>query len=76
MIVISQSLWRMTLTIKVPHAYKVKGRNMKKTMVAKNLSTEDALAFDNFYDELSSGYELKAERMQARRWKKLQRENY
>lgn len=49
---------------------------MKKTNVLKNLSAKDAVAFDSFYDDLSSGYELKAEHLQARRWRKLQRENY
>ncbi len=45
---------------------------MKK---AKILSTptrlQDVMSFDDLYDEMSSNWELKAERLQTRRWKKL-----
>lgn len=46
---------------------------MKKTIVAKNLSVRDAMSFTDFYDEISSDWELKAERLQNRRWRELKR---
>jgi len=46
---------------------------MKKTTVAKNLSVRDAMSFTDLYDEISSDWELKAERLQNRRWRELKR---
>jgi hypothetical protein len=46
---------------------------MKKTNVAKNLSVRDAMSFTDLYDEISSDWELKAERLQSRRWRELKR---
>jgi hypothetical protein len=46
---------------------------MKKTNVAKNARVEDVMSFDDLFDEISSNWELKAERMQKRRWRELRR---
>jgi hypothetical protein len=46
---------------------------MKKSNVAKNLSVRDARSFARLYDEISSDWELKAERLQNRRWRELKR---
>lgn len=46
---------------------------MKKTSVAKNLSVRDAMSFSDLYEEISSDWELKAERLQNRRWRELKR---
>lgn len=46
---------------------------MKKTKVAKNITVEDALGFDDLYDDISSNWQLKAERLQKRRWQALKR---
>lgn len=46
---------------------------MKKTIIAKNLSVRDAMQFSDLYDEISSDWELKAERLQNRRWRELRR---
>jgi hypothetical protein len=34
----------------------------------------DVMSFDDLYDEMSSDWELKAERLQTRRWKKLRQQ--
>jgi hypothetical protein len=46
---------------------------MKKSNVAKNLSVRDVQNFSQLYDEISSDWELKAERLQNRRWRELRR---
>jgi hypothetical protein len=46
---------------------------MKKTNVARNLSVRDVTSFSDFYEEISSDWELKAERLQNRRWRELKR---
>jgi hypothetical protein len=46
---------------------------MKKRSILKNISARDAFEFDNYIDDLSSGWQLKAEHLQARRWKELQK---
>jgi hypothetical protein len=46
---------------------------MKKSIVAKNLSVRDVQNFSQLYDEISSDWELKAERLQNRRWRELRR---
>ena len=46
---------------------------MKKSILAKNLSARDARSFAKLYDEISSDWELKAERLQNRRWRELKR---
>lgn len=46
---------------------------MKKAIVAKNLSVRDVQNFSQLYDEISSDWELKAERLQNRRWRELKR---
>lgn len=46
---------------------------MKKANVAKNLSVRDVQNFSQLYDEISSDWELKAERLQHRRWRELKR---
>lgn len=46
---------------------------MKKTTVAKNVSVRDTLSFSDLYDEISSNWELKAERLQHRKWRELRR---
>jgi hypothetical protein len=46
---------------------------MKKTIIAKNISTTD-VSFSDYYEELSNNWELKAERLQTRRWRKLKRD--
>lgn len=46
---------------------------MKKSNLAKNISVRDARNFAQLYDEISSDWELKAERLQNRRWRELRR---
>jgi hypothetical protein len=46
---------------------------MKKTTVVRNMSVQDTLSFSDLYDEISSDWELKAERLQNRRWRELRR---
>lgn len=46
---------------------------MKKTNVAKNVTVRDVASFADFYEEISSDWELKAERLQHRRWQKLKK---
>ena len=46
---------------------------MKKTNVARNLSVRDAMSFNDLFEEISSDWELKAERLQNRRWRELKR---
>ena len=46
---------------------------MKKVTLAKNVSVRDARSFAQLYDEISSDWELKAERLQNRRWRELKR---
>lgn len=50
-----------------------RGSQMKKSNVAKNLSVRDVQNFSQLYDEISSDWELKAERLQNRRWRELRR---
>lgn len=48
---------------------------MKKSKIlSKPAQVSDIMSFDDFYDELSSDWELKAERLQARRWRKLRQQ--
>ncbi len=49
------------------------GVGMKKTTVARNLSVRDAMSFTDLFEEISSDWELKAERLQNRRWRELKR---
>ncbi len=44
---------------------------MKKANVLKNPTRITDLSFDDLYEEISSDWELKAERLQARRWHEL-----
>ena len=46
---------------------------MKKSIVARNIAAND-VSFTDYYEELSSNWELKAEELQNRRWRKLKRE--
>lgn len=46
---------------------------MKKTHIAINLSSTQAREFAQLYDEISSDWELKAEKLQARRWQNFKR---
>ncbi len=46
---------------------------MKKTHLAKNMTVREARNFAQMYDEISSDWELKAERLQTRRWRELKR---
>mgnify|MGYP007112086347 CR=1 FL=1 len=46
---------------------------MKKTNVARNLSVREAMSFTDLFEEISSDWELKAERLQNRRWRELKR---
>lgn len=47
---------------------------MKKYKILSTPTRVNELSFDDLYDELSSDWELKAERMQTRRWRKLRQE--
>ena len=49
---------------------------MKKTNVLKNLSVRDAMSFTDLFEEISNDWELKAERLQNRRWRELKRKLY
>lgn len=49
---------------------------MTKQSVAKNLNSQDLKAFEEFYDEISSNWELRAERMIKRREKALRSRMY
>lgn len=44
---------------------------MSKQTIAKNLNSHDLRTFEDFYDEISSNWELKAERMIKRRERAL-----
>ncbi len=44
---------------------------MKKANVLKNPTRLTDLSFDDLYEEISSDWELKAERLQVRRWQEL-----
>lgn len=44
---------------------------MKKFKVLSKPTRLSELSFDELYDEMSNDWELKAERLQARRWRKL-----
>ena len=46
---------------------------MKKTIVARNQSVRDVMSFSDLYEEISSDWELRAERLQNRRWRELRR---
>lgn len=49
---------------------------MKKARLSLNAKIND-LSFDELYDELSADWQLKAEKLQARRLKKIrQKENF
>jgi hypothetical protein len=48
---------------------------MNKITVAKNMSVEDFMSFDDLYDEISSNSDLKAERLINRREKELKRQD-
>lgn len=48
---------------------------MKKyTILSKPTRVSDVMSFDDLFDEMSSDWELKAERLQTRRWKKLRQQ--
>jgi len=47
---------------------------MKKYKILSKPTRVNDLSFDDLYEELSSDWELKAERMQTRRWRKLRQE--
>lgn len=47
---------------------------MKKFKILSKPTRVNDLSFDDLYEELSSDWELKAERMQTRRWRKLRQE--
>lgn len=47
---------------------------MKKFKVLSKPTRISELSFDELYDEMSNDWELKAERLQARRWRKLRQE--
>lgn len=50
---------------------------MKKTSIIKNTRVQDIKKYDDLFDEISSNWQLKAERMQKRRWRELRkREEY
>ncbi len=44
---------------------------MKKFKILTKPTSVKDLSFDDFYDDISSHWELKAEKLQARRWRKL-----
>lgn len=44
---------------------------MKKFKVLSKPTRLSELSFEELYDEMSNDWELKAERLQARRWRKL-----
>lgn len=46
---------------------------MKKTTIARNVSVDEAMSFNELYDEISSNWELRAEQLQNRRWRELRR---
>lgn len=43
---------------------------MKKFKILTNPTKRD-LSFDDLYEDIASDWELKAERLQTRRWRKL-----
>lgn len=47
---------------------------MKKHKILSKPTRVSDLSFDDLYEELSSDWELKAERLQVRRWRKLREE--
>jgi hypothetical protein len=47
---------------------------MKKFKIISTPTRVTDLSFKDFYDDFSNDWELKAERLQARRWRKLRRE--
>lgn len=47
---------------------------MKKFKILTKPTRVSDLSFDDLYDEMSSDWELKAERLQTRRWKKLRQQ--
>jgi hypothetical protein len=47
---------------------------MKKFKVLTKPARLSDLSFDEMYDEMSSDWELKAERLQTRRWRKLRQQ--
>lgn len=47
---------------------------MKKFRILSKPTRISDLSFDELYDEMSNDWELKAERLQARRWRKLRQE--
>lgn len=44
---------------------------MKKANILKNPTRVSDLSFEELFEEISSNWELKAERLQARRWQEL-----
>lgn len=47
---------------------------MKKFKIITKPTRVSDLSFDEFYDEMSSDWELRAERLQNRRWRKLRQQ--
>lgn len=48
---------------------------MKKSrIVSQPTRLSDVMSFDDLYDEMSNDWELKAERLQTRRWRKLRQQ--
>jgi hypothetical protein len=46
----------------------------KRKIVTKPTRVTELRSFDDLYEDISSDWELKAERLQARRWRKLRHE--
>jgi hypothetical protein len=49
---------------------------MKKFKIVSKPTRMSDLSFDDLYDEMSSDWELKAERLQNRRWKQPRQQLY
>jgi len=47
---------------------------MKKFKLITNPTRLSDLSFDEMYDEMSDNWELKAERLQHRRWRKMRQQ--
>lgn len=47
---------------------------MKKFKIISKPTPITEISFDEFYDEMSNDWELRAERLQARRWRKLRQQ--
>lgn len=48
---------------------------MKKFKIITKPTQISDLRIDDFYDEMSNNWELKAERLQERRWRKLRQQS-